>query len=694
MAKHPCSNQSSDQIPMPNTISAISSRRVFDEAAAALRADAFAAAETTLLQALPQYPNDPNLLRLLGIALAKQQRYPEAEEQLTHVVRLMPAHARAYDDLADVQLPQGKLEEAVASLRQSIKQDPSATHAQQRLGELLSIMGRDSDAEAVFKHSLDNNPMRRALAEAMEMVQQGNLTKAETAYRNILRQQPENVDALRLLGVLCVKRERYDDAAALFRRAVDVAPDFWKAWINLGTALSEQQKFLEAESAYLSALALQPKSLHTLERLGSNAMKAGNLEASVDWLEQSLAIDSNHFPSLLCLGHALKTLGHQQEAIDAYRRCAASKPDFGEVYWSLANLKTFRFDDAEVGHMQTQLQQLSDTPEDEDSEIAFSFALGKACEDRQDFARAFDFYSRGNHKKRFKVNYDPIEFEQQNDRIIDVFTADFFAKRQSWGYQDDAPILILGLPRSGSTLLEQILASHSQVEGTAELHYLLRGATEAGLNRTDGIKYPQVMHNLAMHHVAGMGEEYIEHTMKHRSGARYFTDKMPNNFTGIGFLHTILPNAKVIDARRHPLDSCLGTFKQLFATGQVFSYDLYDLAHYYTQYLRMMEHWDQVLPNKVLRVNYEDVIDNLETQARAIASHCELPWENAMLNFHANQRAVKTASSEQVRQPIYKSSVSLWRRYEDQLDELIDYLEPVLMTLAEKDRPRSLLKPE
>jgi Flp pilus assembly protein TadD len=665
-------------------------RQAFEEAGSAVRSGDFSSADEILLEALLVNPNDPNLLRLLGVSLTKQKRYPEAEQRLTHVVRLTPQHSPAFGDLAEAQMLQGKLEEALGSLRTSIKHDPHDQRSRQSLAELLTMMGRGNEAELVVTDSLAANPTRQSLADAMLHVQQNQFEKAEKIYDEVLRREPENVDALRLLGVLCVKRERYDDGAALFRRTVELAPDFWKAWINLGSALGEQQRLEQAEEAYLSALALGPESLHTLERLGANALRAGQLDKAINWLQQSLVINDQYFPSLLSLGHALKTVGKQDEAIDAYRRCASAKPDFGEVYWSLANLKTFRFSDGEVKAMEAQLGQLADTPDDQASEIAFSFALGKDCEDRKDYPQAFDFYSRGNSKKRTDVNYDPIEYEAQNDRIIEVFTAEFFAERDGWGCQDESPILILGLPRSGSTLLEQIVASHSEVEGTAELHYLLRGATESGLNRADGIKYPQVMHELKAHHIRGIGEEYIENTLKHRSGARFFTDKMPNNFTGIGFLHSILPNAKVIDARRHPLDSCLGTFKQLFARGQVFSYDLYDLAHYYTQYVRMMKHWDAVLPGNVLRVNYEEVVADIETQARAIAAHCDLDWQDSMLNFHQNERAVKTASSEQVRQPIYSSSVALWRRYEDQLEELIDYLEPVLLELPEHDRPKSL----
>lgn len=655
-----------------------------------IKANAIDKAEAFLRGSLKEHPNDPNLLRMLGVSLTRLGRLEEAERAFVHVTRLMPDFAAVYENLADAQIRQGKTDDAVASLQAAVKRDPSLTSASQRLGELLAVAGRGVEADEVFQQYLDNNPDRQALVEAMELNRKGDTAKAEAIYRGVLRRDPENVDALRLMGVLCVRRESFNDGEAFFRRAVEVAPDYWAAWINLGSALNDQQKFDKAEAAFKRALKIRPSSVHVLEKLGANSMNAGKLDDAVGWLNQALAIDEKHFPSLLCLGHALKTIGRQDDAIDAYRRCADSKPDFGEVYWSLANLKTFRFDDDEVDEMKSQLAEVAKIPAGEDSEISFSFALGKAYEDRKDYAKAFDFYASGNEKKRLKVQYDPIEFEKMNDRIIDVFSKDFFEKHAEQGCSDPSPILIVGLPRSGSTLLEQILASHSQVEGTAELHYLLRLATETGFNRVDGIKYPECMHELTPYQIEDLGKEYIENTLSHRTGAPYFTDKLPNNFTGIGFLHTILPNAKVIDARRHPLDSCLGTFKQLFARGQVFSYDFYDLAHYYAQYVRLIDHWNEVLPGKVLTVQYEEVVGDLEANARRIADHCGLEFEESMLRYHETKRAVKTASSEQVRQPIYKGSVNLWRRYEDQLEELIDFLEPVLLDLPAEQRPQSL----
>ena len=666
-------------------------RRAFEEAVGLMRASEFAKAGTVLDAALRHAPNDPNLLRLLGVSLSRRSRFAEAERQLTHVIRLVPNFALAHENLADVLLHQGKVEEAVQALKTAIRYNPGSERANRKLHEVLVHTGRGNEADEMFRESLEGDPDRAALVEAMELNRNGEVAKAERIYRGLLRRNPDNVDALRLLGTLCARKENYNDAEAFFRRAVDLAPDFWLAWINLGVALNEQQKFDEAESAYRSALDIRPGSVYTLEKLGANSMFAGRHDDALHWLDAALEREPDHFPSLLCLGHVLKTVGRQPEAIDAYRRCAASQPDFGEAYWSLANLKTFRFDDSEVEAMQRRLDEISAKDEDEDSEISFSFALAKAFEDRGEYGKAFEYYSRGNARKRPGVSYDPIEFQRTNERIVDVFTKEFFAVRAGQGCKDDSPILIVGLPRSGSTLLEQILASHSQVEGTQELHYLLRLATETGLNRSDGIRYPECMLELQPHHLWDLGREYIECTLPHRIGARHFTDKMPNNFTGIGFLHAILPNAKVIDARRHPLDSCLGSFKQLFARGQIFTYDLYDLAHCYTQYLGLIDHWNEVLPGKVLTVHYEDVVADLEGQARRIAAHCGLEWEERMLRYHETERAVKTASSEQVRQPIYSASVNLWRRYEGQLEELIDYLEPVLLKLPEDQQPKSLL---
>ena len=668
---------------------AIEVKRAFEEAGRLLQSKQYIDAEALLNATLETCPNDPNILRLLGRSLMNQERFEDAEKRFTHVVRLAPDFAQGHEDLAEALYFQGKIEAAVKSYRKALKHNPNSETATMKLGELLAIIGRGAEADKVFQHSFELNPDRKALVEAMDLHNEDRTEEAEKIYRDVLRRDPNNVDALRLMGVLAMKKEQYNDAEALVRRAVELAPDYHIAWNNLGTSLNEQGKFNEAEEAFNQALKLGPNNVNTMCNIAGNCASDGRLQDAIEWYRKAIKVDDSHFLTLLGMGHVLKTLGHQEEAIKAYRGCARVRPNFGEVFWSLANLKTFRFEDHEIETMESQLKS---GKLDENSIIAFSFALGKSYEDRGDFERAFKNYSNGNDKKRMLMNYDPINTELLNDRIIDVFSREFFQERAGMGCSDASPILIVGLPRSGSTLIEQILASHSKIEGTAELSELPRIATATGHNRTDGIKYPETMLELKPHQYEELGQEYISETMQYRSDTPYFTDKMPNNFPVIGFLHTILPNAKVIDARRHPLDSCFGTFKQLFAKGQAFSYDLFDLAHYYSQYVRLIDHWNEVLPGKVLTVNYEDTVADLETQARKMIEHCGLEWEDQVLRYYETKRAVKTASSEQVRKPIYKGSLNFWRNYEEELEPLIESLEPLLMRLPESERPKSLLQ--
>jgi len=312
------------------------------------------------------------------------------------------------------------------------------------------------------------------------------------------------------------------------------------------------------------------------------------------------------------------------------------------------------------------------------SEVNFRFALAKAYEDRGDFEKAWQYYESGNARQRAEVAYDPVQTETMNDRLINVFSREFLESRRGGGCKDPAPIFILGLPRSGSTLLEQILASHSQVEGTSELPYLGRVATWLNRNRADGVNYPEAVRELGSEHFASLGEDYLKQAQMHRQlGAPRFIDKMPNNFPNVGFLSLILPEAKIIDARRHPLDACLSCYRQLFAKGQNFTYDLTEIGEYYLQYQRMMDHWAEVLPGRVLTLQYEEVVGDFESQVRRLLEFCDLPWEDACLRFYESDRPVRTPSAEQVRQPIYDRSVGHWRHYEPYLGELIETIAPI-----------------
>jgi tetratricopeptide (TPR) repeat protein len=369
----------------------------------------------------------------------------------------------------------------------------------------------------------------------------------------------------------------------------------------------------------------------------------------------------------LSIGHALKTKGLRTDAENAYRAAARLRPDFGDAYWSLANLKTYRFSDAELATMREQVDARRTPNEDR---IHLCFALGKALEDRGDYAESFKFYARGNALHRMGSSYQPELIERTAQQQIELCTPEFFAKRRGYGCNDPAPIFIVGLPRAGSTLLEQILASHSRIEGTMELADIPRLVSTLDLH-PGGARFPGILESLAADDYRAFGEAYINDTKHYRvAGRPFFIDKMPNNFRYVGLLHLILPNAKIIDARREPLACCFSNFKQLFASGQQFSYSLEDIGRYYRTYVRLMQHWDTVLPGRVLRVQHEDVIDDLESSVRRLLDYCGLEFEPACVEFHKTERRVHTASSEQVRRPINREGVNQWRNYEPWLGEL------------------------
>jgi len=643
-------------------------------------------AESLAREVLKEYPNDPDILRISSVALMRQGKYEEASTQLSTAVAIAPDLAENQEQFGMVLATLGRFDEAEAALQKAKELDPKSASIHTKLARLNLMQGKQEEAEASRERAFKLKPRLKKLQEATKHQAAGEHDDAQKLVKGVLRAHPDDINALNLMGEICLALKRYNDAEAFLRKAVKLAPDFAVAWAVLGAALKEQSKFEEAVDACEQALQLNPENAEWHCNKGNYLTAWGKEEHAMHAFDAALAINSEHPGALLSKGHVLKTMGEQEEAIRAYRASAKARPELGQVYWSLANLKTFRFEQEEIDLMKSQL---ASGELEVESQFHFNYALGKAYEDQGQYEEAFEYYTRGGALKRKNIKYDPVELVHQTDKMIEIFTEDFFAERADFGYADSAPILIVGLPRSGSTLIEQILSSHSKVDGTAELNNLLTLGFQTSLNRFDSLKYPASIINLDEKNIAALGKDYIDGTMHHRKGAPYFTDKMPNNFPHIGFLNLILPNAKVIDARRHPLDSCFGTFKQLFAKGQSFSYDLYDLGQYYNCYIRLMEHWDKVLPGKVLKVNYEDNVANLEPQARRMIEHCGLDWEDQVLRFYDSDRAVKTASSEQVRQPIYSKSVNTWKRYESQLADLIVMLEDVLEKLPDHiERPR------
>ena len=650
-------------------------KAIFNEAIRLINAGELGAAEARCRDALVKYPRDVNMQALLGALLVKMDRREEAERTLRAVVVDAPSFAKPAEDLGFLLVQAGRPADALPFLERATHLDPSLERAWFTLGKALALLGRGKEADVAFEKCFERSPERRIMALAAEHQKEGRFDEAERLYRRVLRDNPRNVDALRLLALIAIKADKADDAELLLQQAIGIAPDFLLAILDLGKLCKEQDRFGEALECFERAIALEPSQVQSHFLRAATLARASFTHEAIAAYRQCLALRPGHAGALLGLGHALNAIGDNDGAVAAYDECIQVTPESGETYWSLANLKTYRFDDAAIAEMEKRVAAPGGSRQ---SEVNFLFALAKAWEDRGDFERAWEFYRRGNETQRAEVTYDPVQTEVMNDRLLEVYTAEFLESLRGAGNPDDAPIFILGLPRSGSTLLEQILASHGDVEGTAELSYIGRLASSLNRNRATGVNYPEAMRELAPANLTSLGAEYLSFARMHRrSGLPRFIDKMPNNFPNAGFIALILPNAKIIDARRHPLDACLSCYRQLFAKGQNFTYDLTEIGEYYLQYQRMMDHWTSALPGHVLTVQYEEIVSDFEPQVRRLLEFCGLPWQDECLRFYESERPVRTPSAEQVRQPIYDRSVGYFQRYESHLGELVDVIGPV-----------------
>lgn len=658
-------------------------------AMAALQANRPLRAEEVCRDYLEQRPGCADHMRMLGHALMKQNRLAEAEEQIRFALELKPDYPQLHEDLGSVLGLQRRFEESIPCFEKAIALEPTLPLAHKKLGRALAAAGRGGDADEAFLEYFERDPEKGRIAVGADHLKSGRVDEAVKIFREILRENPDQVDALCFLALAYRQKDvTRSDAEALLRRATQVAPSHVSAWLNLGSLLGEQNKRMEAIRCFERAVKIEPAHSGAWGSLGSAYAHASYPEKSAHAYRKSLQLDPEVANHQMGYGHVLKTIGDQDGALKAYREAIRLRPQFGEVYWSMANLKVFRFEDEEVDTMLAQVggEDLSDS-----EDVHFRFALGKAFEDQKDYAQAWHYYHTGNQRKRSTVTYDPNEILLKQKEIREVFSAEFLREKEGRGCDRPDPILILGMPRSGSTLVEQILASHSRVEGTAELPYLGRISASIGRYRPDNVHFPQACRDLRDKDWRAYGEQYIEDTRPHReTDSPFFTDKLPNNFPFVGLLHMILPNARVINTLRHPLDTLLGNYKQLFGKGQNFTYDLFDLAEYYKQYHATMQHWHEVLPGKVLDVHYEDTVLDLEGQVRKVLDHCGLEFEDACLRFHENPRAVKTASSEQVRQPIYRSALGTWRRYEKHLGFWQEELADIIAELPESVRDAGL----
>ncbi len=650
-------------------------RAAFERALTFLRAGDGVMAESLCRDALADSPGEPNLRMLLGAALNRQGRWQEAEPILRHVVQIEPDLPKAREELGRSLLLLGRADEAIAELRRALALDPKLQSAQLTLVHALSESGRADEAETETRAFLRADPARELIAKAAEHQRAKRLEEAETIYREVLRRDPRNLEALRLLALIAIQTEHYGQAEQLLKRAVEIAPDFLAAWIDLSRAQLQRIDLPAAQASIERAAELNPRSANVQIHVANVEARTGRHDQAIETYRRAAELDPQLPAAHLGLGNTLKTVGRQAEAIEAYRRATVLRPEQSEAWWSLSNLKTFRFDDAEIAAMERQLERPR-VPDE--ARVQFSFALAKAREDRGEYAQAFELYERGNRTRRALESYDPVQTEVLNDRIVEVFSAPFLAEHSVSGHPDPAPIFVVGLPRSGSTLIEQILASHSQVDATHELPEAGRLIQRINRERADRVAYPESVRDFKGEAWAALGRWYIDETRKYRMNAPHFVDKMPNNFASIGLLGLALPNARFINTRRHPLDTCLSCYRQLFAKGQPFTYDLVELGEYYLQYERLMAHWHALLPGRILDVQYESVVADLEGQTRRLLDFCGLGWEDACLRYHETERAIRTASSEQVRKPIYTDSVGLWRKYERELEPLIGILAPLL----------------
>jgi tetratricopeptide (TPR) repeat protein len=568
----------------------------------------------------------------------------------------------------------GQTAPAIAAYQQAVTHNSTLSASWSALQALYGSVGDQANARLAAANVSKLAALPKVVVSATNIFSEGEPSRAEEMIRAYLLEHPTDIEAMRLLARIGVHFDVLDDAEFLLDSVLLAAPDYGGARFEYADVLQRRHKFTESLEEANKLLALEPgnRSYRTLE---ANALVGLGRHEEALAVYRALAQETPRAPDLhLSVGHALKTLGRQAEAIEAYRAAAGARPDFGDAYWSLANLKTYRFTAEEIAAMSEYAHAPATARQDQ---YHLCFALGKSYEDRKQYAESFDYYNQGNSLKRAEVRYSIEQFEESVTRQQQVCTREFFAARQDVGCPRPEPIFIVGLPRAGSTLLEQILASHSQVEGTMELAEIPRLALHLSgrEGNTEKSKYPQVLAELAPQRFREFGEKFLTDTATFRTGKARFIDKMPNNFRHIGLIQLMLPNARIIDARREPMACCFSNFKQLFASGQEFTYSLDDIGRYYRAYLRLMGHWDEVLPGKVLRIQHEELVEDLEGNVRRLLDFCELPFEPACLEFWKTERSVRTASSEQVRRPIYKEGVDQWRNFEPWLGPLRAALE-------------------
>ena len=608
---------------------------------------------------------------LLATAMAQRflGRIPEALATLETLERQHPRFSRLYEERGRCFVAQRQAAPAIEAFLKAVHLNHALPGAWGMLEGLYRMQGEAKDAATAAGQVATLRALPQEIVVATGLFMDGELEAAESLIRAYLLKNGDHIEAMRLLARIGMAHKVYFDAQVLLAAVLERAPDYRSAREEYAFVLTELHRYQEARGELEQLMRDEPQNPALKTLYASTCIGLGEHERAIELYRELLLGNAADAEAHLSIAHALKTLGQTEAAIDSYRRAATCRADFGDAYWSLANLKTYRFKPEEMTRMQAAVAAPTTGLVDR---YHLCFALGKAYEDQGDFANSFHHYRLGNELKRPECRYQPELIEGNTEQQIKVCTAEFFARRAGWGHTSRDPIFIIGLPRSGSTLLEQILASHSQVEGTQELPNVqqivtrLRGFGPEG----DDPRYPRILTTLGADEFLKLGEEYLAGTRVYRSGKSFFIDKMPNNFRHVGLIHLMLPNARIIDARREPMACCFSNFKQLFANGQEFTYSVEEIARYYRTYLELMRHWDRVLPGRVLRVYHEDVVEDLADNVRRLLDFCGLEFEPQCVAFHENRRSVRTASSEQVRRAIYREGLDQWRNFAPWLEPL------------------------
>jgi tetratricopeptide (TPR) repeat protein len=623
-------------------------------------------------------PRQPNALLILGAALRQTGEFAQAVAQLDLLCAGQPTWAPAQLEYGVALARAGRGDDSLVALRRATELDPGLPRAWRALADALRASGDDAGAErATAQHIRAATRDPQLLAAAAALCEE-RIPEAEALLRKHLHAAPTDVAAIRMLAEVAGRLARDDDAEKLLARCLELAPGFHEARQNYALVLNRMGRHADALREVDALLANEPNNAGFRNLKAVVLCRIGDYPPALALYDQLLREFPRHAKLFLSHGHALKTAGRNEEAIRAYRRATEIEPGFGDAWWSLANLKTFRFDAADLRRMRGQLDRSELKGEDR---WCLEFAVGKALEDAGEFEGSFRHYAEANRLRRLAAPYSADENTSRTRKAIAAYAPSLFASFAGAGCQAEDPVFIVGLPRAGSTLVEQILSSHSQVEGTMELPEVV-SITRELRQRTgnpETTTYHAALASLSRDELRAFGEQYLERTrIQRHTGAPRFIDKLPNNFAHVGLIHLMLPNARIVDVRRHPLACCFSGFKQHFARGQHFTYGLDDIGRYYRDYVELMAHFDAALPGRVHRVIYERLVEDTEGEVRRLLDHCGLPFEDGVLRFYENTRAVRTASSEQVRRPINRDGLEQWRNYEPWLGELKAALGPVL----------------